>query len=213
MKSAEAELLRAETELRRVTRASESNAVSDMDVDTAQASRDKAEAGLMSAKAVRSDAELELSYTKVRSPIQGQVGRNLVDAGNLVGQSGPGIIMSGQVATTETVGAGRDVGGPGAARVFKWVSLGLGVGAAAGGAVLIAMDGRGTCDAPAGVSCPDEYQTLGGGVGMVLGSAALAATSVYLFFRDARRRIVKRQRVTNDGNLYPFRLPRQDSAH
>ena len=47
VKSAEAELLRAETELRRVTRASQSNAVSDMDLDTAQASRDKAEAGVI----------------------------------------------------------------------------------------------------------------------------------------------------------------------
>jgi len=94
VKSAEAELLRAETELRRVTRASESNAVSDMDVDTAQASRDKAEAGLLSAQAVLADAELNLSYTSVRSPIQGVVGRNLVDAGNLVGQSGPTLLTT-----------------------------------------------------------------------------------------------------------------------
>jgi RND family efflux transporter MFP subunit len=94
VKSAEAELLRAETELRRVTRASQNNAVSDMDVDTAQASRDKAEAGLLSAQAVLADAELNLSYTSVRSPIQGVVGRNLVDAGNLVGQSGPTLLTT-----------------------------------------------------------------------------------------------------------------------
>jgi RND family efflux transporter MFP subunit len=94
VKSAEAELLRAETELRRVTRASENNAVSDMDVDTAQASRDKAEAGLLSAQAVLADAELNLGYTRVRSPIEGVVGRNLVDAGNLVGQSGPTLLTT-----------------------------------------------------------------------------------------------------------------------
>ena len=94
VKSAEAELLRAETELRRVTRASESKAVSDMDLDTAKASRDKAEAGVLSAKAVLADAELSLSYTKVRSPIQGVVGRNLVDAGNLVGQSGTTLLTT-----------------------------------------------------------------------------------------------------------------------
>jgi len=94
VKSAEAELLRAETELRRVERASQSNAVSDMDLDTAKASRDKAEAGLLSAQAVLADASLKLSYTSVRSPIEGVVGRNLVDAGNLVGQSGPTLLTT-----------------------------------------------------------------------------------------------------------------------
>jgi RND family efflux transporter MFP subunit len=94
VKSAKAELLRAETELSRVQRASENNAVSEMDLDTARASRDKAEAALMSARANLADAELSLSYTQVRSPISGVVGRNLVDAGNLVGQGGATLLTT-----------------------------------------------------------------------------------------------------------------------
>ena len=94
VQSAEAELLRAETELRRVTRASANNAVSEMDLDTAKASRDKAEAALLSAKAKLADSQLRLSYTQVVAPISGVVGRNLVDAGNLVGQSGPTLLTT-----------------------------------------------------------------------------------------------------------------------
>jgi RND family efflux transporter MFP subunit len=94
VKSAEAELLRAETELNRVQRASENNAVSELDLDTAKASRDKADAALMSAQASLAEAELQLSYTVVRSPIDGVAGRNLVDAGNLVGQSGPTVLTT-----------------------------------------------------------------------------------------------------------------------
>jgi RND family efflux transporter MFP subunit len=86
--SAKADLLRAETELKRVEKASKSRAVSEIDVDRAKADRDMAIAAVGSAEAALADAELTLSYTQVTSPIQGVVNRNLVDAGNLVGQSG-----------------------------------------------------------------------------------------------------------------------------
>lgn len=86
VKSAEADLLRSETELRRVEKASKSRAVSEMDVDRARADRDMAVASVASAKARLADAELDLSYTKVHAPIDGFVSRNLVDVGNLVGQ-------------------------------------------------------------------------------------------------------------------------------
>ncbi len=87
--SAEADLLRAETELKRVEKASRSRAVSEMDVDRARADRDMAIAMVASTKAKLDEAELNLSYTDVVSPIDGVVSRRLVDAGNLVGQSGP----------------------------------------------------------------------------------------------------------------------------
>ncbi len=86
--SAKADLLRAETELHRVEKASQSRAVSEMDVDRARAGRDMALAAVASAKARLDDAELDFSYTQVCSPIDGIVSRNLVDAGNLVGQGG-----------------------------------------------------------------------------------------------------------------------------
>ena len=87
--SAEADLLRAETELKRVEKASKSRAVSEMDVDRARADRDMAIAAVALARANLDEAELNYSYTDVVSPLDGVVSRRLVDAGNLVGQSGP----------------------------------------------------------------------------------------------------------------------------
>jgi len=91
VQSAKADLLRSETELKRVEKASKSKAVSEMDVDRARADRDMSIASLASARAMLADAELDLSYTKVRSPIDGIASRNLVDVGNLVG---PGAVTS-----------------------------------------------------------------------------------------------------------------------
>lgn len=88
LQSAKADLLRAETELKRVEKASKSRAVSEMDVDRAKAGRDMSLAAVAMAEASLDDAELSLSYTQVVSPIAGVVSRNLVDAGNLVGQGG-----------------------------------------------------------------------------------------------------------------------------
>ena len=87
--SAEADLLRAETELKRVEKASRSRAVSEMDVDRARADRDMAVAAVALARANLDEAELNYSYTDVVSPLDGVVSRHLVDPGNLVGQSGP----------------------------------------------------------------------------------------------------------------------------
>lgn len=92
LRSAEADLLRAETELKRVEKASRSRAVSEMDVDRSRADRDMAKARVSSAQASLDEAALNLSYTQVRSPIDGVASRNLVDVGNLVGQSGPTLL-------------------------------------------------------------------------------------------------------------------------
>ena len=87
LKSAEADLARAESDLKRVEQAVKTNAVSQSDVDLATATRDMARASVLSAEAALDRADLQLSYTQVRSPITGQVGRNLVDRGNIVSGS------------------------------------------------------------------------------------------------------------------------------
>ncbi len=87
LKSAHAELARTESDLKRVEQAVKTNAVSQSDVDLARANRDMARASVLSAEAALDRAELQLSYTQVRAPITGQVGRNLVDRGNLVSGS------------------------------------------------------------------------------------------------------------------------------
>ena len=85
--AAKAELARAESDLERVSIAVKTDAVSQSDVDLARAKRDKADASVLSAKARLDRADLEYSYTQVRSPITGQVSRNFVDVGNIVGGS------------------------------------------------------------------------------------------------------------------------------
>ena len=94
LRSAEAELARAESDLERVQQAIKTNAVSQSDLDRARADRDQAEAAVISARARLDKAELDLSYTLVRSPVDGQVGRNLVDVGNLVGTTGPTLLTT-----------------------------------------------------------------------------------------------------------------------
>ena len=85
VKSSEAELVRAELDLKRQEEAIKTNAVSRQQLTTSMADRDKAQALVMADKAALAEAELNLSYTKIRSPIGGRISRRLVDVGNLVG--------------------------------------------------------------------------------------------------------------------------------
>ena len=85
LESAQAELASARSDEERISNAIENNAVSKQDLDQAIARRKMAEASVLSAKATLAAKELDYSYTMVRSPIAGRVGRNLVDPGNLVG--------------------------------------------------------------------------------------------------------------------------------
>ncbi len=87
LESAKAELARAESDLKRVEQAIQTAAVSEQDRDLAQAKRDQASAAVLAAEAALDRAQLDLSYTEVRARIDGQVGRNLIDPGNLVSAS------------------------------------------------------------------------------------------------------------------------------
>jgi len=81
----ESELSRAQADLERLEQAVESNAVSLSEVDRARAERDQADADRLAANARLVRAELDLSYTKIYSPMAGVVNRWFVDPGNLVG--------------------------------------------------------------------------------------------------------------------------------
>ena len=54
----------------------------------------KSESEVMGAKAALTEAQLKLSYTKIRSPIQGYISRNLIDAGNRVGSRGDKTLLA-----------------------------------------------------------------------------------------------------------------------
>ena len=75
----------AKATARRTEAAAKSRAVSKLDVLQAQAEVLTAEAAIAEAQADVRNAEIELSYTEIRAPISGRIGRNLVDEGNLVG--------------------------------------------------------------------------------------------------------------------------------
>lgn len=85
LRSAVADSALKESNLERIRIAIETDAVSEQDLDRALAQRDAAVAAVLGARAALSRAQLDYQYTTVRTPITGQVGRRLVDPGNLVG--------------------------------------------------------------------------------------------------------------------------------
>lgn len=94
VKAAEAELVQAEAReietgktLERSETLAERGNVSQAKVDEAQADHSSAKAEVLVRRANLTRARINLGYTEVTAPISGRVGRNLVDVGNLVGQS------------------------------------------------------------------------------------------------------------------------------
>jgi RND family efflux transporter MFP subunit len=83
--ASQAEMTRAQLDYERVEKAIQTNAVSKQDVSTKKAQLDQAKASVKATEAALENAELDLSYTRIISPISGRVSRRLVDAGNLVG--------------------------------------------------------------------------------------------------------------------------------
>ena len=84
----QAALEHAETEFKRYSRLYEQKAAAATDVDNWRFQRDSAKAALINAQAQVDLAKLNLSYTQVTAPMDGRMGRRLVDPGNLVGAGG-----------------------------------------------------------------------------------------------------------------------------
>ena len=83
----EAQEAKAKRDLERIQPLYEQNAASQLDLDNAQAAYNIAKANVAMSKADLDQANLELSYTVVRSPIDGYMGQRKVDIGSLVGNS------------------------------------------------------------------------------------------------------------------------------
>ena len=88
LEGAQARLGKAETDERRLKPLAERHAVPQQDYDNAVASLETARAGVSAAKASVVEAELNLSYCTIRSPISGLIGQRQVAPGNLVGKDG-----------------------------------------------------------------------------------------------------------------------------
>ncbi|RMH40156.1 MAG: PEGA domain-containing protein [Deltaproteobacteria bacterium] len=70
-------------------------------------------------------------------------------------------------------------------RTWKWVAAGAATAAIATGAVLVAVDGDGRCDA-AGARCAERYETGGAGAALIAIGAGAGAAAGWMFWRDAR---------------------------
>jgi RND family efflux transporter MFP subunit len=81
---AEASLQLAEANLARTMKLSQEKATTQAQIDVQKAENATALANVAAAKVAVTQAELNLSYTEIRAPISGQIGRHLVDVGNLV---------------------------------------------------------------------------------------------------------------------------------
>jgi RND family efflux transporter MFP subunit len=83
-----ASLWHAQTEFKRYGGLLKEDAATQTEVDHWRYEREAAEAGVASAEAQVSIAKLNLSYTIVKAPFDGRLGRHLVDPGNVVGAMG-----------------------------------------------------------------------------------------------------------------------------
>jgi multidrug efflux system membrane fusion protein len=97
---AEAEARLAGQELKRAEELVDRKLIAERDLDAARARTQQAEAALLSALARRRQAELDLGFTRITSPIAGRVGAALVRPGNLVA---PGETLLTTVVSTDPV--------------------------------------------------------------------------------------------------------------
>jgi RND family efflux transporter MFP subunit len=84
LSKAKAGLQLAESELARARALLHRNASTMQELDIKESQRNSAAASVDSAEAALRDAELQLSYTLIRAPIDGRIGRHQLDVGNLV---------------------------------------------------------------------------------------------------------------------------------
>jgi membrane fusion protein (multidrug efflux system) len=85
---------RTRSQLARVQALFNSGAISQQQIDDATAAAADAQAQVEGARAQLKQAQLNLSYTEVRSPLSGIAGVASVRVGNLVGQEGPTLLTT-----------------------------------------------------------------------------------------------------------------------
>jgi len=90
----QAALARAQIEVTRYTALAQRSAASQVEVDNWTYQRAAAEANILAARGQIDLAQLNLTYTEVRAPFDGQMGRHLIDVGNLVGASGSDAVLA-----------------------------------------------------------------------------------------------------------------------
>lgn len=97
---AKAGLKNAEAELSRVQQLRKKSAVSKAELDLAEARRDQSMSQVMLAQAGLDSANLNLSYTQIKSPIAGRIGKANFSVGNLIS---PNTSPLATVVTTDPI--------------------------------------------------------------------------------------------------------------
>jgi membrane fusion protein (multidrug efflux system) len=85
-------LEKTRADLARIRPLAEMHAVSQQDLDSAVAQFDAAKGALQAAKAKKKQAELELGYTRIHSPVSGRIGITRVRVGEYVGKGGSSLL-------------------------------------------------------------------------------------------------------------------------
>jgi membrane fusion protein (multidrug efflux system) len=83
--SAQARLVNADQQLRRAVELAPRGNIELAKVDERRAEQGQAKAAVLEAEANLRDAQIQLSYTEIKTPISGRIGRAAVSPGNLVG--------------------------------------------------------------------------------------------------------------------------------
>ncbi len=87
--------------MKRIRPLYEQNAASQLDLDNAEAAYESAVATVAMSEADLAQAELELGYTIVRSPLSGHISERNVDLGTLVGPGGKSLLAT--IVKSDTV--------------------------------------------------------------------------------------------------------------
>lgn len=101
LKKDEAQARKAKRDLDRIKPLYEQNAASQLDLDNAVAAYESAKASVAMSRADLAQANLELGYTTVKSPITGYISERYVDVGTLVGPGAKSLLAT--VVDSDTV--------------------------------------------------------------------------------------------------------------
>lgn len=101
LKKDEAQAEKARRDFERIRPLYSQNAVSQLDLDNFDAAYQSAKATVAMSKADLAQAELELSYTLVKSPISGKISERNVDLGTLVGPGAKSLLAT--IVKSDTV--------------------------------------------------------------------------------------------------------------
>jgi membrane fusion protein (multidrug efflux system) len=99
---AKTNLAKAESDLGRIKPLAKINAVSKSDLDAAQAQYDAAQANVEAVESSVEIARINLSYCRIKSPINGLIGKTEAKVGEYVGQD-PNPVILNTVSTIDTV--------------------------------------------------------------------------------------------------------------